>query len=149
MPTGSRLVQSRDSVQYPHNIVPPLARCNIILQSTVLILVNLNSYAADDQVTMSSVACDGPYLYLQASQGLFKVGTGFGGTASGQIYANKRRTPDNEGEFLFINVSLFLRNSSRTIVCLICETFYRINCILSSAKEPKFIFPLWTALPFN
>jgi E3 ubiquitin-protein ligase MYCBP2 len=36
-----------------------------------------------------SLASDGQFLYLYTSKGLFKIGSGFGGTIKGHVYLHK------------------------------------------------------------
>ena len=40
-----------------------------------------------------SIASDGPHVYLQTDQGLYKIGSGYGGTVKGRIYLHR---PDFE-----------------------------------------------------
>ena len=40
-----------------------------------------------------SIASDGPHVYLQTDQGMYKLGSGYGGTVKGRVYAHR---PDFE-----------------------------------------------------
>lgn len=47
--------------------------------------LKLPSELTGKQLVLKSLACDGHYFYLFTSNGLFKIGTGFGGTVKGEI----------------------------------------------------------------
>ena len=40
-----------------------------------------------------SIASDGPHVFLQTDQGMYKIGSGYGGTVKGRVYAHR---PDFE-----------------------------------------------------
>lgn len=63
-----------------------------------------NIWFADQSVI--SLACDGPYLFLLSSNGLFKIGSGLGSTVSGRSYNfNRKILPSSEGVLLYFNVT--------------------------------------------
>lgn len=53
-----------------------------------------------------SFVSDGKYLYLHTNRGLLKIGSGYGGTIGGQLYAHKADFYPNETGWLgYANVS--------------------------------------------
>lgn len=57
---------------------------------------------------LKSLASNGEYLYLFTSKGLFKIGSGYGGTIKGHVTAWKPDFyPNDNGILLFCEVSLF------------------------------------------
>lgn len=55
---------------------------------------------------IKSLASDGQYLYLYTSRGLFKIGSGYGGTIMGNIYLHKHDfLVDDKGWLGFAHVS--------------------------------------------
>lgn len=60
-------------------------------------------------LTLKSLACDGQYLYLFSSSGLFKIGTGYGGTLKGHVYFWKPDFyPNDNGTLVFCTVQYFI-----------------------------------------
>ena len=54
-----------------------------------------------------SFVSDGKFLYLHTNRGLLKIGSGYGGTIGGQLYAHKADFYPNETGWLgYANVSL-------------------------------------------
>ena len=49
-----------------------------------------------------SLTSDGTFLYLQSTHGLYKVGSGYGGTIKGQIYAHNKEFYAKPGKFMKI-----------------------------------------------
>lgn len=57
-------------------------------------------------LTVKSLTCDGQYLYLFTSKGLFKIGSGYGGTLKGHVYIWKPDFyPNDKGFLLYSSVS--------------------------------------------
>lgn len=53
-----------------------------------------------------SLASDGQFLYLYTSKGLFKIGSGYGGTIKGHVYLHKADFHvDDKGWLGYANVS--------------------------------------------
>ena len=56
--------------------------------------------------TEKAMSSDGKYLYIHTSSGLFKMGSGYGGTLRGHIYSqNTDYFPDKCGWLGYANVS--------------------------------------------
>ncbi|KAK4016037.1 hypothetical protein OUZ56_031000 [Daphnia magna] len=65
--------------------------------------------AAEKDVMENSIASDGSYVYLLTSNGLHKIGTGFGSTVSGRIYVTSKKSfTSSEGILLFFDGQLFI-----------------------------------------
>lgn len=57
-------------------------------------------------IIVKSLACDGHYFYLFSSKGLFKIGSGFGGTIKGDIILWKPDFyPNDNGVLVHCGVS--------------------------------------------
>jgi hypothetical protein len=52
----------------------------------------------------NSIACDGPFIFLLSSCGLYKIGSGLGSTVSGRLYASNKKNVPKKGTLLFFNV---------------------------------------------
>jgi hypothetical protein len=52
----------------------------------------------------NSIACDGPFIFLLSSCGLYKIGTGLGSTVTGRLYASNKKNLPQKGSLLFFNV---------------------------------------------
>lgn len=60
-------------------------------------------------LSLKSLASDGQYLYLFTSRGLFKIGSGYGGTLKGHVYIWKPDFyPSDKGTLIFCGVSLIV-----------------------------------------
>lgn len=73
----------------------------------------------------TALTCDGHYLYLHNSHGMFKVGTGFGGTRKGHVYLHRPDCfPRQTGWLGFANGDVYYRaeGSSRELMLLDRET---------------------------
>ena len=55
-----------------------------------------------------SVACDGSHIYLLTANGIYKIGTGFGGTTSGRVYQHNDKLA-SKGSLLYISVGFFFK----------------------------------------
>lgn len=63
---------------------------------------------------LKSLACDGQFLYLFTSKGLFKIGSGYGGTLKGHISIWKPDFyPNDNGTLVFCNGNLYLKLCGR------------------------------------
>lgn len=73
-------------------------------------VVRMPSDVVNSVLTPKSLASDGQYLYLFTNRGLFKIGSGYGGTVKGHVYIWKPEFyPNDRGWIGFCNVSnLFL-----------------------------------------
>ncbi len=56
-----------------------------------------------------SMASDGTYIFLHTSSGLFKVGSGYGGTVKGRIYRHRPEFESGRGWIGFVRDSLLFR----------------------------------------
>lgn len=57
-------------------------------------------------LTVKSMASDGQFLYMFTSNGLFKVGSGYGGTVKGHVYMWKADFyPNDKGTLVSCSVS--------------------------------------------
>ncbi|KAL3283879.1 hypothetical protein HHI36_018048 [Cryptolaemus montrouzieri] len=66
------------------------------------------------QLIPKSLAIDGLYLYLFTSKGLFKIGSGYGGTLKGHIYLWKPDFyPNDNGSLVYCSGKLFLKLCGR------------------------------------
>ena len=54
----------------------------------------------DDSAPVGAVATDGRYLFIHNAQGLHKVGSGFGGTIRGHLYASNPKFCNQEQGWL-------------------------------------------------
>ncbi|XP_063236464.1 E3 ubiquitin-protein ligase MYCBP2 isoform X2 [Bacillus rossius redtenbacheri] len=64
--------------------------------------------------TMRSLASDGQYVYLFVSRGLYKIGSGYGGTIKGHVYLHKPDFYiDDKGWLGFANKTLFFKPISK------------------------------------
>ncbi|XP_046440285.1 E3 ubiquitin-protein ligase MYCBP2-like isoform X2 [Daphnia pulex] len=61
----------------------------------------------------NSIACDGPFIFLLSSCGLYKIGSGLGSTVSGRLYASNKKNVPKKGTLLFFNGQLFLHTYSK------------------------------------
>jgi hypothetical protein len=58
-------------------------------------------------MSAKSLASDGQFLYLYTSKGLFKIGSGYGGTIKGHVYLHKTDFhADDRGWLGYANVSI-------------------------------------------
>ncbi|CAH0546546.1 unnamed protein product [Brassicogethes aeneus] len=65
-------------------------------------------------LVLNSLACDGQYLYLFTSKGLFKIGSGYGSTLKGHIYVWKPDFyPNDNGTLVFCSGNLYLKLCGR------------------------------------
>lgn len=56
-------------------------------------------------IVLKSLACDGQYLYLFSTKGLFKIGSGYGGTVKGHVYVWKQDFyPNDSGTLIYCSV---------------------------------------------
>lgn len=56
-------------------------------------------------LTVKSMVSDGQYLYLFTSRGLFKIGSGYGGTLKGHVYVWKPDFyPNDKGSLVYCGV---------------------------------------------
>uniref|UniRef100_A0A8D8RF51 RCR-type E3 ubiquitin transferase n=1 Tax=Cacopsylla melanoneura TaxID=428564 RepID=A0A8D8RF51_9HEMI len=86
-----------------------------------------------------SMTSDGPHLYLHTSEGLFKIGSGYGGTIKSHIYLYKYDFfNDAPGWLGFAQGNLYFRNSldmsKVDLICLDKNTF-NVNCVLRLPKH--------------
>ncbi|KAL1456648.1 hypothetical protein WDU94_001361, partial [Cyamophila willieti] len=86
-----------------------------------------------------SMTSDGPHLYLHTSEGLFKLGSGYGGTIKSYIYLYKYDFfNDLPGWLGFAQGNLYFRNSldmsKVDLICLDKNTF-NVNCVLRLPKH--------------
>ncbi|XP_018571542.1 E3 ubiquitin-protein ligase MYCBP2-like [Anoplophora glabripennis] len=66
------------------------------------------------QIIMKALACDGCYFYLFSSKGLFKIGSGFGGTIKGHIMLWKPDFyPNDNGVLVHCGGKIYLKLSGR------------------------------------
>ena len=56
-----------------------------------------------------SLTSDGSYLYMQSSQGLYKVGSGYGGTVKGHIYNSNADFYDKPGWLGYAHGALYFK----------------------------------------
>ncbi|XP_026687508.1 E3 ubiquitin-protein ligase MYCBP2-like [Diaphorina citri] len=86
-----------------------------------------------------SMTCDGAHLYLHTSEGLFKLGSGYGGTIKSYIYLYKYDFfNDFPGWLGFAQGNLYFRNSlDMNKVDLICldKTTFNVHCVLRLPKH--------------
>ena len=59
-----------------------------------------------------SLTSDGSYLYLQSSQGLYKVGSGYGGTVKGHVYNYNADFYDKPGWMGYAHGSLYFKDEN-------------------------------------
>lgn len=79
-------------------------------------------YLAEKDVMENSIASDGSYVYLLTSNGLHKIGTGFGSTVSGRIYVTSKKSfTSSEGILLFFDV---FANSFKKYLSVFTYFFY-------------------------
>ncbi|XP_048243746.1 E3 ubiquitin-protein ligase MYCBP2-like isoform X7 [Haliotis rufescens] len=77
---------------------------------------------SESTVENSAVASDGRYLYILNKKGLFKIGTGYGGTIKGNVYKHRENFPVNRTVWLaFSGGKLLCRsdNNSSPGLCVI------------------------------
>lgn len=56
-------------------------------------------------IAIKSMASDGQYLYLFTAKGLFKIGSGYGGTVKGHVYVWKPDFyPNDKGTLVYCSV---------------------------------------------
>lgn len=56
--------------------------------------------------SVNSLSCDGAYLYMLTSNGLYKIGTGLGSTVGGHSYnLNRKITSSSQGLLLYFDVT--------------------------------------------
>lgn len=68
--------------------------------------VRMPSEIQNTILTLKSLASDGQYLYLFTGRGLFKIGSGYGGTVKGHVYIWKPDFyPNDKGALVFCGVS--------------------------------------------
>ena len=60
--------------------------------------------------TVHSLTSDGSYLYLQTSQGLYKTGSGYGGTVKGHVYNYNAEFFDKPGWMGFAHGTLYFKD---------------------------------------
>ncbi|XP_025833228.1 E3 ubiquitin-protein ligase MYCBP2-like, partial [Agrilus planipennis] len=61
-------------------------------------------------LALKSLASDGQYLYLFTNKGLFKIGSGYGGTIKGHVYFYKPDFyPNDKGTLVFCGENLYLK----------------------------------------
>ncbi|KAK9891452.1 hypothetical protein WA026_014685 [Henosepilachna vigintioctopunctata] len=84
------------------------------------------------QLNPKSLAMDGLYLYLFTSKGLFKIGSGYGGTLKGHVYLWKPDFyPNDNGSLVFCAGKLYLKLCGRRgVEFLIVE---RTDLLISAA----------------
>ncbi|XP_017786826.1 PREDICTED: E3 ubiquitin-protein ligase MYCBP2-like isoform X2 [Nicrophorus vespilloides] len=76
--------------------------------------IRMPSEIQNTVLVLKSLACDGQYLYLFTSKGLFKIGSGYGGTLKGHVYVWKPDFyPSDKGFLLFCSGNLYLKLSGR------------------------------------
>lgn len=79
-------------------------------------------------LAVKSMASDGQFLYLFTNRGLFKIGSGYGGTVKGHVYVWKPDFyPNDKGTLVYCSVRILL------ILCKNCHfnfmNIYRMVCI--------------------
>ena len=67
-------------------------------------------FFSDDAVIVplkiKNIACDGKFLYLYTTYGLYKIGTGYNGTVPRNIYAHNKVFFNNENGWIgYVKVS--------------------------------------------
>merc|ERR1711899_688466 len=62
-----------------------------------------------------SLTSDGTFLYLQSTHGLYKIGSGYGGTIKGQIYAHNKEFYSKPGWLGYASGSLFFKASTTSV----------------------------------
>ena len=62
-----------------------------------------------------SLTSDGTFLYLQSTHGLYKIGSGYGGTIKGQIYAHNKEFYAKPGWLGYASGSLFFKASTSSV----------------------------------
>ncbi|CAG9818957.1 unnamed protein product [Phaedon cochleariae] len=76
--------------------------------------VKLPAELQNVQLKMKSLACDGQFLYLFTSNGLFKIGSGYGGTIKGHLVMWKPDFyPSDDGSLVFCDGNLYLKSLGR------------------------------------
>lgn len=61
-------------------------------------------------LSVKSLATDGQFLYLFTSRGLFKIGSGYGGTLKGQVYIWKPDFyPNDRGSLVYCSVCITIQ----------------------------------------
>jgi hypothetical protein len=76
---------------------------NSLYLSTVILFPDMHNAS----LTAKSLASDGQFLYLYTSEGLFKIGSGYGGTIKGHVYLQKADFHvDDKGWLGYANVSI-------------------------------------------
>ncbi|KAB0796834.1 hypothetical protein PPYR_10895 [Photinus pyralis] len=72
--------------------------------------VRMPSDVQNVPLTLKSLATDGQYLYLFSSRGLFKIGSGYGGTLKGHVYIWKPDFyPNDKGSLVYCDNNLYLK----------------------------------------
>jgi E3 ubiquitin-protein ligase MYCBP2 len=59
--------------------------------------------------TVHSLACDGGFVYLQTDEGMFKIGSGYGGTIKGKVYCHRPDFEPRPGWIGVIKGSLYFK----------------------------------------
>lgn len=84
-----------------------------------------------------SFVSDGKFLFLHTNRGLLKIGSGYGGTIGGQIYAHKPDFyPTEIGWLGYANVSFlhYLHMGILLIIIFCVRDFFFIFCLLEKAS---------------
>lgn len=72
--------------------------------------IRMPSEILSTTLSIKSLASDGQFLYLFTSNGLFKVGSGYGGTVKGHVYVWKPDFyPNDRGTLVFCGDNLYLK----------------------------------------
>ncbi len=85
-----------------------------LLSSSLLDTFDVKFKSKRPQI-VHSLTSDGSFLYMQSSEGLFKVGSGYGGTIKGQVYACNPEFYSKPGWTGFTAGSLFFKASSSSL----------------------------------
>lgn len=73
-------------------------------------LVRMPAELQTSVLSVKSLASDGQYLYLFTFRGLFKIGSGYGGTVKGHVYIWKPDFyPNDRGSLLYCSGNLYLK----------------------------------------
>lgn len=77
-------------------------------------------------LAVKSMASDGQFLYLFTAKGLFKIGSGYGGTVKGHVYIWKPDFyPNDKGTLVYCSVCCFFLYCLTYFIMNVC----RITCI--------------------
>ena len=113
------------------------------MSSTLLDNFEIKFKNASRPQVVHSLTSDGTFLYLQSSHGLYKVGSGYGGTIKGQIYAHNKEFFSKPGWIGFASGSLFFKSASNSLDFNLIKTDdLNVEKVVVSSNETTLSRPL-------